>query len=224
MVRIPRTGRSVCAIYERTPAVKAMIECGLIDPNECVTTLGEVITHLGLKVLSSDDEQRIRNELATVIGTGLSNIEYSPKLNPDGRLQVSDVQKTLFLLAVDCRTPGPDKAFGADGHAMANGLSGVVDEVENPDQSRSRRCTGALGIVRGLIFPRQFVERRLVASCPVAILRNVEFLVLVIFYAGTVLIAPAVTFSVEAARFHKDRIPSNAPACHIVRLDHFKLR
>jgi hypothetical protein len=83
-------------------------------------------------------------------------------------------------------------------------------------QSRSRRCTEALGIVRGLIFPRQFIERRLVASCPVAILRNVEFLVLVILYAGTVLIAPAVTFSIEAARFHKDRIPSNAPACYIV--------
>jgi hypothetical protein len=41
-------------------------------------------------------------------------------------------------------------------------------------------------------------------------------LVLVILYAGTVLIAPAVTFSIEAARFHKDRIPSNAPACYIV--------
>jgi hypothetical protein len=95
MVRLPRTGASICAIYERTPAVEAMVERGYIDPNECVTTLGEVITDLGLKALSSDDEQRIRNELAPVIGSGLSDIQYSPKLNPDGRLQVSDVQATL---------------------------------------------------------------------------------------------------------------------------------
>ena len=66
-------------------------------------------------------------------------------------------------------------------------------------------------------LPRQFIEGRLVASCPVAILRNVEFLVLVIFYAGAVLIAPAVTLSIEAVRFHKDRIPSNAPAYYIVK-------
>ena len=34
-----------------------------------------------------------------------------------------------FLLAMHCRTPGPDKALRADAHAIANGLSGVVDEV-----------------------------------------------------------------------------------------------
>ena len=56
-----------------------------------------------------------------------------------------------------------------------------------------------LGVVRCLIFPRQFVKGRLVASCPVAILRNVELLMLVIFDAHTVLIAPAVTLSINAA-------------------------
>jgi hypothetical protein len=82
--------------------------------------------------------------------------------------------------------------------------------------------TEPLGIVRGLVLPRQFLEGRLVASCPVAILRNVEFLVLVVFHAGTVLIAPAVTLSINAARFHKDRIPSNALACHNLSNRSFK--
>ena len=31
---------------------------------------------------------------------------------------------------MDCRTTGPQKAFRADAHAIANGLSGVVDEIE----------------------------------------------------------------------------------------------
>ena len=62
-----------------------------------------------------------------------------------------------------------------------------------------QRCIKRLGIVRCLIFPRQFVKGRLVASCPVAILRNVELLMLVIFDAHTVLIAPAVTLSINAA-------------------------
>jgi hypothetical protein len=43
----------------------------------------------------------------------------------------------------------------------------------------------------------------LVASFPIAILWQVKLLVLVIFDAGAVLVAPAVPFSIEAARFHK---------------------
>ena len=90
--------------------------------------------------------------------------------------------------------------------------------------SRSTRCTKPSGIVRRLIFPRQIIEGRSVASCPVAILRNVEFLVLVISYAGTVLIAPAVTLSIDATRLHKDRIPCQASACYIVATVRILLR
>ena len=47
-----------------------------------------------------------------------------------------------FLLATHCRAPGPDKAFRADAHAIANGLSGVVDDVKKMttriDDDRSR--------------------------------------------------------------------------------------
>jgi hypothetical protein len=61
---------------------------------------------------------------------------------------------------------------------------------------------GPLGIVRGLILPRQFIERRLIISRPISVFRDIEFLVLVVFDAGTILITPAVPFSVETARFH----------------------
>jgi hypothetical protein len=60
---------------------------------------------------------------------------------------------------------------------------------------------GPLRIVRGLIFPRQFIEWWLITSCPVAILWHVEFLAFVIFDVGTVLIAPAITFSIEPTRY-----------------------
>jgi hypothetical protein len=46
------------------------------------------------------------------------------------------------------------------------------------------------GIVRGLIKPRQFIEGRLVASFPITVFWQVELLVLVIFDASAVLIAP----------------------------------
>ena len=49
----------------------------------------------------------------------------------------------------------------------------------------------------------RFIERGLVGSFPIAILRQVKFLVLVIFDTGAVLIAPSVPFSIDATRFHK---------------------
>jgi hypothetical protein len=67
---------------------------------------------------------------------------------------------------MDCRTPGPDKAFRADAHAIANGLSGVVDEVKKMtgriDDDRSRPLVrrvgddlaGEGGIGPSLLFPR----------------------------------------------------------------------
>jgi hypothetical protein len=99
MVRLPRTVSSVCVIYERTPAIEALVERGLVDPNECVTTLHEVINHLGLKPLGSEDEQSIRSELGSVIGRGLDSVKHSPKLNPEGRLQIRDLQASLRRVA-----------------------------------------------------------------------------------------------------------------------------
>ena len=74
---------------------------------------------------------------------------------------------------------------------------------------------GPLGVVvSALVSPRQLVERWLIATSAVAIFRHVEFLMLVIFYANAVLSAPAISFSVDAMRFHNDRISSNVPGRH----------
>jgi SpoVK/Ycf46/Vps4 family AAA+-type ATPase len=52
-----------------------------------------------------------------------------------------------FLLAMDCRTPGPDKAIRTDAHAIANGLSGVVDAVERfiAEHAKHNRTWHAVG-------------------------------------------------------------------------------
>ena len=71
---------------------------------------------------------------------------------------------------MDCRTPGPDKAFPADAHAIANGLFGIVDEVEKMtgriDDDRSRRLVrrvgddlaGEDGIRPSLLVPRHRIN------------------------------------------------------------------
>ena len=74
---------------------------------------------------------------------------------------------------------------------------------------------GPLGVVvSALVSPRQFIERWLIATSAVAIFCHVEFLMLIIFHAGTVLSAPAISFSVDAMRFHKDRISSPLAGRH----------
>jgi hypothetical protein len=72
MARLPRTGNSVSALYERTPAFEEMVKSGFVDPHECETTLADVITGLCLAPLSSGDEQMVRNELGVIIGRGLN--------------------------------------------------------------------------------------------------------------------------------------------------------
>jgi hypothetical protein len=64
-----------------------------------------------------------------------------------------------------------------------------------PVSTEARMCLGYLAS-----GSTQFVERPLVASFPITILWQVKLLVLVIFNAGAVLVAPAVPFSIEAAR------------------------
>ena len=59
-----------------------------------------------------------------------------------------------------------------------------------------------LSVVRGFVFPGQFVKWRLVTARPVDLLRHVEFLSLVIFDVDTVLRAPAVAFPVNASGGH----------------------
>ena len=69
-------------------------------------------------------------------------------------------------------------------------------------------------VVSVLVFPRQLIKRRLIATSAIAIFCHVEFLMLVVFHAGTVLRAPAISFSVDAVRFHSDRISGTAPGRH----------
>lgn len=77
---------------------------------------------------------------------------------------------------------------------------------------------GALGIVRGLILPRQFIARWLIISRPISVFRDVEFLVLVVFDASTILIAPAVPFSVETARFLSSNNTARKPVCYVNKM------
>jgi hypothetical protein len=49
-------------------------------------------------------------------------------------------------------------------------------------------------------------------------------LVLVIFDAGAVLIAPAVSFSIDAAWFHKGRLSSRMPGRHTAKTVKFSDR
>ena len=77
-----------------------------------------------------------------------------------------------FLLAMDCRTPRPDKAFRADPNAIADGLSGVVDQVEKMtariDDDRSRPLVrrvgddlaGEGGIGPSRLFPQPLSKHR----------------------------------------------------------------
>ena len=83
------------------------------------------------------------------------------------------------------------------------------------DTPRGTSFFGLLGVVVGaVVSPRQFVERWLIATSTVAIFCHVEFLMLIIFYADAVLSAPAISFSVDAMRFHNDRISSTVPGRH----------
>ncbi len=99
MARLPRTGKSVSSLYERTPAFEAMVKAGSVDSHECETTLSDVMTELGIAPLSTEDEQMVRNELAAIIGCGLRVSEESAKQNPDARLAVRDVQASLTKIA-----------------------------------------------------------------------------------------------------------------------------
>ena len=106
MARLPRTGKWVSSLYERTLDFEAMVEAGVVDPRECETTLAEVIIELGLAPLSAEDEQKIRHQLGTVIGRGIEIFEQSAKQNPDGKLAVSDLQETLTKVAAGLEAMG----------------------------------------------------------------------------------------------------------------------
>ena len=75
-----------------------------------------------------------------------------------------------------------------------------------------QRPASELGIVVSVLaFPRQLIKRRLITTSAVAVFCHVEFLMLVILHADTVLTAPALSFSEEAMRFHQGRIYSLCP-------------
>jgi len=71
--------------------------------------------------------------------------------------------------------------------------------------------SGKCSKVSGLVFPRQLIKWRLVATSAVAIFWYVELLMLVVFDVGAMLIAPTIPFSIKATWFHKRRIQSRAP-------------
>jgi hypothetical protein len=117
MARLPRSGATFSALCKRTPAFEqlvfehlvSLVLVGLIDPSEAAkaiadlggapTTLAEVIADLGLKPLSDEDEQRLRDGLGVVVGRGWELVADSPKWNPDDNFTVADVQATLVETA-----------------------------------------------------------------------------------------------------------------------------
>lgn len=108
MARLPQTGSAIASLRERSPVTDALVERGLADPREYVTTLAEAIAGLGLAPLSPDDEQKVREDLEAAIGRGLQQLRASPKHSPGAKLQISDVQKTLRRVAkaLDAMTAG----------------------------------------------------------------------------------------------------------------------
>jgi hypothetical protein len=99
MSRLPRWGASTSSLYERTPAFVQLVKAGLVDANECRTTLAEVIAELGLAPVSDEDERTIREELGAVIGRGIEIYADSQKQNLDPVVTVADVQATLEWIA-----------------------------------------------------------------------------------------------------------------------------
>jgi hypothetical protein len=77
---------------------------------------------------------------------------------------------------------------------------------------------------RPLQAKAQFIEGRLVASFPITIFWQIELLVLVIFDAGAVLIAPAVAFPIDAVWFHKGRLSNRMPGVTPVKAVKFSDR
>ena len=81
MPRLSRTGSSGASLYEME------------------TTLEKVVADLGLAPLSAEEESRIRDRLAVVIGRGIDENAASPKLNSHGKIQVKDILATLGAIA-----------------------------------------------------------------------------------------------------------------------------
>jgi hypothetical protein len=111
VARLPRSGATFLGIYERTPETEWLIEHGarlreaaqklseaglphdplhlripVAAPDEYLTTLAEVIADLGLKPLSDEDEQKIREDLGAVIGRGSELAADSKKWNRNNLL------------------------------------------------------------------------------------------------------------------------------------------
>src|SRR5262249_61729397 len=99
MARLPQTGSAAASLYERSPVTDAMVERGLADAREYVTTLVDAIAGLGLAALSPDDEQKVRDDLQAIIGRGLQQRNASPRHNPGAKLPIPHLQRTLRRVA-----------------------------------------------------------------------------------------------------------------------------
>jgi hypothetical protein len=95
MARLPRSGATTSALCEHTPAFEELVAEGLVDAREATTTLTEVLADMGLKPLSDEDEQRVRDSLGMVVGRGWALVADSPRWTPDDNFTVADVQATL---------------------------------------------------------------------------------------------------------------------------------
>jgi hypothetical protein len=74
-------------------------QIGFASLYEIETNFENVVSGLALAPMSSDEEARIREKLAEVIGRGLARIELSKKLNPGSKLQTKSIVGTLKTIA-----------------------------------------------------------------------------------------------------------------------------
>ena len=81
MARLTWKGASIGSLYE-------------LDTN-----LEQVVSDLGLAKMSAEERKEIRGKLGEVIGRGYAEIELSPKLNPDNKLQIKNITATLEATA-----------------------------------------------------------------------------------------------------------------------------
>jgi hypothetical protein len=179
MARLPQTGSAAASLYERSPITDAVVERGLADPREYVTTLVDAIAGLGLAALSPDDEQRVRDDLQAIIGCGLQQLDASPTHNPGAKLQISDLQKTLRRVAKALDAVAAGRLDSAELNAIEQTLRGRETGIHhvhdiaaaNEIMTALAGMVGDLGKADAMIsdFPNH--SREIAKACRIAVER-----------------------------------------------------
>jgi hypothetical protein len=119
-----RSGSSVWSLYERTPAMDAIVNAGGLHPDwkdvpPPTTTLAQVVAELGLVPFSTRrEEEDVRFAIGAVIGDGMKTWE----LVKSGDVQIAEVQKSLRWIAETLTAALAGSAKVDELHAIEQGL------------------------------------------------------------------------------------------------------